>query len=131
MREVYDMNNGRRLRLNPAIAAGFCLALAGCITHSGQRGVWLNSKQANAENAEMVKKGMMPVAIDCRLYASTSPSKYATRIKWAPNTHKVRWRWDVGDASYMRRREAQAARHHLKIVQRKVGKGANCAIWRS
>jgi hypothetical protein len=124
------MSNGRRLRLNPAIAAGLCLALTGCLTHSGQRGVWLNSEQANAENAEMVARSMMPVAIDCRLYAPTSPPKYATRIEWAPNTQGARWRWDVGDADYMRRSEAQAARNNLRVVQYKVGTDANCAIWR-
>jgi hypothetical protein len=124
------MNNGHRLRLNPAIAAGFCLALAGCLTHSGPTGPWLNSDQANAENARMVAKGMMPVAIDCRLDLS-SRSKYATRIKWAPNTRKARWRWDVGGANYMRKREAQAARNNLKVVQHNAGTNARCAIWRS
>jgi len=126
---MYD--DGQCSGLKPAVAAVFCLLAAGCTTRPEQGDVWMSSEQANAVTQQMETRGMMPAAIDCRLDVPSTPPQYATRILWVPNTENVIWRWDVGDAEYMRQREASAALGNLTVVQRRTGADAYCAIWRS
>ena len=125
------MSDRRHSGLKSAAFAGLCLVVAACTTSSRRDDGWLTSDQANAESKQMQADGMMPVAIDCWSDKSTSPPEYLLRTKWAPNPRNLLWRWDVGDANYMKQRKIAAARDKLKIVQFRSDINAYCAIWRS
>ncbi len=125
------MSDRRHSGLKLAAFAGLCLVVAGCATSARRDDGWLTTDQANAESKQMQADGMMPVAIDCWSDKSTSPPEYLLRTKWAPNPRNLLWRWDVGDANYMKQRKIAAARDKLKIVQFRSDINAYCAIWRS
>jgi uncharacterized protein (DUF2235 family) len=125
------MSDRRHSGLKLAAFAGLCLVVAACTTSSRRDDGWLTSDQANAESKQLQADGMMPVAIDCWSDKSTSPPEYLLRIKWAPNRRNIVWRWDVGDAAYMKQRKISAASQRLKTIQFKSDINSYCAIWRS
>jgi hypothetical protein len=86
----------------------------------------------------MRQKGMVPVAIDCRMEDTSRIERpiYWVKIKYAPDTKREKWRWAVGEADELQVHANDAAREGLKLVKRtriadtKTGRPASCAIWR-
>lgn len=115
-----------------------CFSATGCVTYTGSGDTWFGKEQALAESNAMGRKGMAPVSIDCRIEDASGPERpiYSTKIKYAANPNRNRWRYGVGEADEMQVYANDAAREKLKLVMRKrivdveSGKKASCAIWR-
>ncbi|MER9848287.1 hypothetical protein NKJ55_13155 [Mesorhizobium sp. M0106] len=58
----------------------------------------------------MAKKGMMPVAVDCR-FDRTDPDNaaFGSKVTWKPAPPNFLWQWHVGYPDTLRRRKLDHA----------------------
>jgi hypothetical protein len=83
----------------------------------------------------MAKKGMMPVAIDCR-FDSTAPGKaaYGSKVTWKPAPRANLWRMHVGTPEYVATQEARSRALGLhrvfskKVRDKATGQVVQCSI---
>ncbi|RWO08004.1 MAG: hypothetical protein EOS07_16585 [Mesorhizobium sp.] len=84
----------------------------------------------------MFKKGMMPVAIDCR-FDSTAPGKaaYGSKVTWKPAAPRdIRWVMHVGTPDYVASSETESRAIGLhrvfskRVRDKATGQVVQCSI---
>lgn len=135
-----DQEGNRRSSVGGALAIGLLMSsisLAGCTTGStsGAHG-WLRKGYFDGVTEAMFKKGMMPVAIDCR-FDSTAPGKaaYGSKVTWKPAAPRdIRWVMHVGTPDYVASSEAKSRAIGLhrvfskRVRDKATGQVVQCTI---